>query len=155
MILDVWDNRVIDIVNLGEEFHKESLYSKELGMTYSSLHAYNTLFGAIHDPNSAIMVDYTDNVLNGAAIVQKVREYHDEYMGYLSKFYVNPKSRQSRSGFRLFQDCVDWFDKNDCKISFCTATADVGRNDAFVRLAEKFGYVSDGTGILRRKRIIT
>ena len=149
MILDKWDHRVHDLIKAGETFASESSY----GIKFSPQNTLNTLWQMFNDPDTTILLDYSDDILNGFAIVQRTNEFHEEYFGYLSKFYVMPDRRRvTRAGKNLTKLAVDWFDSNECYISFATATAEIGRDPAFCRLLSLYGYIATGTGVLIRKR---
>lgn len=149
MIVDKWDNTILDVVNLAESFLNESNYP----ITFNTDNTVNYLYGIYLNPESDLIVVYTsDNKLAGAAIVQKVNEFHTEYFGYLSKFYIHPNYRKTKMPFRLMIECVNWFDKHDCIVSFSTATAGIGKDESFIKLANRYGFIQSNTGILTRKK---
>lgn len=148
MIVDAWDHRISDVAKAISTFVKESMYPIE----YSEYNTLHTLMSMYNDLNTDILVDYSDGVLNGFAIVQRTDEFHNEYFGYLSKFYILPDRRGARAAFRLAGECVRWFDEKGCVVSFATATAGIGKDDVFIKLFSRFGYTANETGILTRKQ---
>jgi len=148
MIVDTWDYRISDVAKAISTFVSESMYP----IVYSEYNTLSTLHSMFNDIDTDILVDYSDDVFNGFAIVQRTDEFHDEYFGYLSKFYILPDRRNARAAFRLANEVVQWFDHKECVVSFATATAGIGRDDAFVKLLSRFGYAVNPTGILIRKQ---
>lgn len=148
MIVENWDHRISDIAKAISTFIEESDYP----IQYSQHNTLMTLQNIVTDIDSDIVVDYTNDVLNGFAIVQRTDEYHEEYFGYLNKFYILPEKRITRAPFRLLGECIKWFDKQDCVVSFATATAGIGKDDAFIKLMSRFGYAPTSTGMLTRKQ---
>jgi GNAT superfamily N-acetyltransferase len=148
MIVDAWDHRISDVAKACSIFVKESMYPIE----YNEYNTLNTLHSMFNDLDTDILVDYSDDVLNGFAIVQRTDEFHTEYFGYLGKFYILPDRRGARAAFRLAGEVVNWFDQKGCVVSFATATAGIGKDDAFIKLLSRFGYTANETGILTRKK---
>lgn len=148
MIVDTWDHRISDIANACRLFIEESDYP----IIYSDSNTLSTLWRMFSDPDTGLFVDYTDGKLNGFAITHRVDEFHEQFFGYLSKFYVLPDRRGSRAGFRLMDEVTEWFDFRDCVVSFATATAGIGKDDAFIKLMQRFGYTQTQTGMLIRKQ---
>ena len=148
MIVDSWDYRISDIAKACRTFVNESIYPIE----YSEYNTMNTLLGMYEDLDTGLLVDYSDNVFNGFAIVQRTDEFHTQYFGYLSKFYILPDRRGAKAAFRLMQEAVEWFDAKQCVVSFATATAGIGRDGPFIKLISRFGYTATETGILIRNQ---
>jgi len=148
MIVDAWDYRISDIAKAISTFVKESMYPIE----YSEYNTLNTLMSMYNDIDTGLLVDYSDNVFNGFAIVQRTDEFHEQYFGYLSKFYVLPDRRSARAAIRLAEEAVQWFDDKSCVVSFATATAGIGRDEAFIRLMSRVGYAASETGMLTRNQ---
>lgn len=148
MIVDTWDHRISDIAKAISTFVKESVYP----IQYNEENTLNTLYIIHNDIDTDIIVDYTDNILNGFCIVQRTDEYHTEYFGYMNKFFVLPSKRTTRVPFRLLGEAVKWFDTKGCVVSFATATAGIGKDAAFIKLLSRFDYETTPTGILIRKQ---
>lgn len=146
-IVDAWDYRITDIAKAGKVFIEESAYN----LTYSEQNTLNALYAAFLDTDAALLVDYTDDVINGFAHVQRMNEGHVEYLGYLNKFYVLPDRRHTRAGVRLVELACEWFDNKDCEMSFANAMARIGRDAAFIRLMKLFGYEETNGGTLIRR----
>lgn len=148
MIVENWDHRISDIAKAISTFIEESEYP----IKYSQYNTLTTLQNTVTDIDSDILVDYTDNVLNGFAVVQRTDEYHEEYFGYLNKFYILADKRTTRAPFRLIGEVTKWFDDQNCVQSFATATAGIGKDNAFIKLMSRFGYTATPTGMLIRKQ---
>jgi GNAT superfamily N-acetyltransferase len=148
MIVDAWDHRISDIAKAISIFIQETEYN----ISYSDHNTMLTLWSMFNDPDTALLVDYTDTELNGFAIVQRTDEFHEQYFGYLSKFYILPNRRQTRSAFRLMDLVVEWFDYRDCVVSFATATAGIKNDEAFIKLLSRYRYTVSNTGMLIRKQ---
>lgn len=148
MKVDAWDSRISDIAKACNIFINESDYP----IKYSDTNTTETLWLMFNDFDTGLLVDYTEDTFNGFSIVSKTNEFHEEYFGYLNKFYVLPNRRNTRAAFKLIAEAVKWFDDNECVVSFATATAGIGNDKAFIKLLTKFGYTVTTTGILTRKR---
>lgn len=147
MIVDTWDHRISDIARACSLFINESNYP----IDYSDENTQYTLWSMFSDVDTALLVNYTDDVFNGFAIVQRTDEFHKQYFGYLSKFYILPERRKTRAALLLMQEAVDWFDTK-CVVSFATATAGIGNDEGFIKLCKKFDYTQTQTGMLVRKQ---
>lgn len=148
MKVEHWTITISDIAHGIHTFIEETDYP----IKYNAENTSRTLWSMYNDPDTALLCDYSEDVFNGFSIIQKTNEFHNEYFGYLSKFYIMPSRRKSRAVFRLMQEAVDWFDENNCVQSFATATAGVGKDESFIKLLRKFGYVQTTTGMLIRKQ---
>lgn len=148
MIVTTWDHRITDVCNLAEIFSLESHYNT----IYNESNTLNTLYNIIQSGDADLIVDYTDSILNGAAIVSRSNDFHSEYFGYMNKFYILPDRRLTKAPVRLMREVVKWFDENNCDYAFSSATAGINRDKAFIKLCNRYGFVQDDSGILVRKR---
>ena len=151
MILDKWDFRVADVVEVGKTFMNESNYN----LTFSEKRMLDALYCVILDSDGDIIVDYNDNVLNGFAVLQRTDECHEEYLGYLNKFYVRPEKRLTKTSIRLMKEVTAWFDDKECVYSFANSMAMIGHDEAFIKLMEKFNYIETPYGGLIRGNDMT
>lgn len=147
MIIQTWDSNIANVITCIKEFVEETNYPIE----FNQQNTLNTLWAMYQDPETEIIVDYTDNgECTGFVIVQKTNEFHTEYFGYVSKFYVRKQYRQTRASYRLAQEMVDWFDEH-CTVAFATDTANIHNRDSFSKLLTKFGFSPNQTGTLIRQ----
>ena len=147
MIVDAWDSRITDIANAGKLFIEESEYP----LTYSHVNTLDALWNAFNDPDTALLVDYSENIFNGFAVVQRTDECHKEYLGYINKLYVIPDRRHTSAGKRLVELATEWFDNRACILSFANSMAMIGRDAGFIRLMKGFNYKETSSGTLIRK----
>ena len=147
MILPEWDTRIYDVVDACSKFCDEADYP----LTFSRTNTLFSLYYVFKDPNAAIIVDYTEDVLNGFAILQRTNEAHEEYLGYINKFYVVPSRRHTRAAYRLMDVIVEWFDNKECILSFANSMARIGKDRAFIKLLSRFNYEATDTGTFIRK----
>lgn len=149
MLVKEWNGIVTQIANLARVFIEESSYN----LTYSEENTTRTLYQFINHPNVAILAVLRENEVAGFSILSRDNEFHNEYFGYLIKFYVSPKHRGKGVGRELMQETVDWFDSTDCINSFATASANIGQDQLFRNLLKKFGYSQDGEQLIREKNV--
>ena len=143
-----WDYRVADLLQLAESFTKETKYP----ITYSPEGATEYLWRLLNDPNTSVFIDYFNDICTGGIIVYRANQFQHEYFGYVLKMYVHPKFRRTGASRRLMQEAVQWFDENDCVVSFETAIAGIGEDKLYINLLKKFGYVPEGTAFIRYRR---
>ena len=122
-------------------------------VTYNEENTLNTLSNYIENGDSDVLVVYNakGRVL-GFALVARTNEGHNEYFGYLVKFYIAPESRKSRAAVHLMRAVQEWFRHHKCVACFATATAGIGRDDAFVKLMKKFKYEEIGPTMMREEK---
>lgn len=147
-MLLLWDARVSDFLKLAEAFISETQYP----ITYSEKNSIDYLYRLILDPDSAVFVQYEQGEMSGLIICSREKEFQNEYFGYVSKMYVLPKFRGTRTGRALLEDACEWFDLMDCALSFATATAAIGQDKLYINLLSKFGYVPHGTVLIRQRK---
>jgi GNAT superfamily N-acetyltransferase len=147
-MLLLWDARVRDFLKLAEAFISETQYP----ITYNETQATDYLYLLLNDPNSAVFVQYQEDKMAGLLICSRSKEFQNEYFGYVSKMYVLPEFRGTRTGRALLEDACEWFDLMDCALSFATATAAIGQDKLYINLLSKFGYVPHGTVLIRQRK---
>jgi len=145
MILDAWDYRVSDILSVAEEFITESHYP----ITYNQTNVLGHLQDVLLNPNADILLHYEGDELAGGAIVARGKEFHTEYFGYMTKFFISKKFRGTGASRKLMQEVIDWFDTHECVVSFCSGTANLGLNKSFDNLVRKYGYEDCGQTLMR------
>lgn len=139
-------SQVADFLAAMETFSLETDYD----LTYDPEGAHAYTWQLLGNDETAIFVNYDDDVIRGFAIVHKDKEFQKEYIGFLSKFYILPTGRKTKASRELMQEVVQWFDKSNCVYSFATATANIGQDTLFINLLKKFGYKMVGTALIRK-----
>jgi GNAT superfamily N-acetyltransferase len=147
-MLLLWDARVHEFLKLVQAFIAETDYP----ITYSEKDSKEYLWSLINNPDTAVFVHYEQDEMAGMMIVTRANEFHNEYFGYISKMYVLPKFRGTRTGRALLEDACEWFDLMDCALSFGTATAAIGQDQLYINLLGKFGFVLQGTVLIRQRK---
>lgn len=142
-----WDARVHDFLKVVEAFINESEYP----ITYSGKNSTEYTWALLNDPDTGVFVQYQDDKIAGMLICHRANEFHNEYFGYISKMYVMPEFRGTRTGRALLEDACEWFDLTECVLSFATATAGIGQDKLYINLLGKFGFKLHG-GVLIRQR---
>ncbi len=125
---------------MAERFVRES----DLPFTFDLEITHRTLFNAIRNPHSILLVDWDeeDDVICGGILGSVARDFCKESAGYVTKMYVEPEFR----GLGTARELVEGFEiaakRLGASIVFASATAGMGeRVEAlYVRLFEKFGY---------------
>lgn len=145
MILDKWDHRVFDVINLLIEFGKESNVNLYTGSRSQEEKMLNDLWRIFNDPEADILISYTNGKPAGFAIVYYDTMFTDEAgLGIVGKFYVHPEHRGSGIGRELCEDVCNWFDKIGAIDSYVTSTAGIGQNKQFENLFAKYGFEQVG-----------
>jgi GNAT superfamily N-acetyltransferase len=148
MIVNKFDPIIINqLENIVYNFIEESSYN----ISYNKFNTIDYLSNIINDYNSDLIVVYSDDNIAGFSIVSRSNEFHNEYFGYLIKFYILPKYRKTKAARTLIEESVIWFDEQNCVQSFATATARVGQDKLFINLLKKFGYTQETTCLVRNK----
>lgn len=146
MILTNYSWHVNDILVIAEEYIAESQhpysYSREASLDY--------IFHLINDINSAIFLIYNDKEeLEGGAIAHSTIEFQEQYTGMISKFYIRKPYRGTNAGRKLMKEVTDWFDVNDCILSFSSPAANIGADQLYINLLRKFGFTNQGRALVR------
>lgn len=138
---------VNDILEGTEKFVNES----GLPVTFSRSNALEHITLLLNHPDVEAILSYKDGKLAGFAGIRRYNDAHHEYLGDVMKLYVMPEFRGKGIGRELFSEIVEWFDDNDCVISFVEGAAAIGNDKMFANLAGKFGYKPLGTCLARLK----
>lgn len=137
-----------DLLPLINEFMAESQWA----WTYNPRNSLGTILNYTTNPETDIIIVKTgDHVLCGFAMLAWEKDFSDERIGYVSKFYISEKFRKTKAGRMLAQACCAWFDYNNCKASFATSTANIGEHNAFNNLMAKYGFKPCGDTLARSK----
>lgn len=131
------DDELDLIVDITEGINGESSY----GFTFNRENARNFLWQFIAVPEFDIIVAEVGGELVGGVLICESKEFHDEPLCYVCKFWVLPGARSTRAGAKLAEAMVDWAREHKCTDIFVTATAglDAKNQRAFIWLMQKFG----------------
>lgn len=143
-----WDYRVSDFLGAAETFINETTYP----VTYNPKGSLDYLWHLVNDPDTGIFVHYVEDKFAGLIICHRDKEFQNEYFGYVSKMYVLPDFRGTGTGRALLAEAVDWFDRNECVLSFATATASIGQDQRYINLLAKYDFVPHGTVLIRKRK---
>lgn len=132
---------------LGEEFIKESKW----GFTFDKEVCQNQMMGYMLSDSAAIIAVKVDGILAGGAILMAQQDLCLEKLGYIHKFYISPTYRRTLAARSLTRKCTEWFDLQDCFISFTTATGHVDQASicAYTNLMSKYDYSLCGPTLCR------
>ena len=129
-------------------FIEESKY----GWSYSHIAAEATWREYLAHEEICVFIALDGDVIAGGFTATYGREFTNEIIGYVMKFYVMPNYRSTRTAILLAAKLVEWFDMHSCIDSFSTSTAEI--NDlserAYVKLLARQGYVEIGPTLIRR-----
>ena len=127
---------------LAREFIEESQY----GWTYYDLAARTRFEWLIKDEACDVIVVDGENELAGLAIVSCERDFMQELLGYISKFYVKPKYRGTGVGRLLVDEVSKWLHTKGCQSAFFTAAGNISveKDKMMANLFKKFGYKEQG-----------
>jgi len=145
-----WEYRVSELLELVKRFNDETSYP----ITYSCSSATDYVWRLVNDPLTAIFLHYEGRALAGCIIVHADKEFSNEYFGYISKMYVLPEYRGTKTARSLLKEACDWFDERECVLSFATATAGVGKDRLYINLLGKFGFAVQGMVLIRKGKTV-
>lgn len=140
-----WDYHVSSFLEALEVYINEIPYP----ITYSEKEATAYTWQLLNHPDSAIIVHLEDDKVVGGAVVMRNKEFYNEYFGYMTKFYVLPEWRGTHVARKVMKEVTDWFDENQCVVSFCTPSG-VAHDKVFSNLVTKFGYRPSGPSLTRK-----
>lgn len=152
-ILDAWDHRVADVIDLIHLYGMEQLSLGYYQGTYSRENSIRTIYEHWQDPRSDIIIIYDDDVIVGCAQVQYFFDHCVEFIGNLSLFYIQPSRRGTQAGRLLRDACISWFDDKGCVISVAQDVAHIGEQGRFANLLKKRGYEELGPVLIRRHTV--
>lgn len=141
-----WDYHVSSFLQAVEKYISEVPYP----YTYSEPLAIQQTWQLLNHPDSAIIVHLEDDKVVGGCTVTRNREFWEEYSGTISQFYVLPEWRGTHVSRKVIQEAVDWFDENNCVISFAGSHAGNHRDKLFTNLLLKYGFTQQGTLLVRK-----
>ena len=134
-----------DILPLVAEFAEES----DWGFTYNKENSIKILNNYLNHPGADVVLCYYGHMPIGVATVAADQEYHDELIGYVSKFYIAKAGRRLGAGRKLNEFLNEWFKEQGCVVSFSTGTAKVPEQGvAFNNLFKRSGYESCGEALV-------
>lgn len=127
-----------------------ALYSTEsgYGWTVNPYIARITLTGQLEYEDAATWVTQDAQGLTGVVTAVHVRDYCDQRVGHVEKFYVSPRARGTGAGRALALAMVQWFDAQQCWHSFASATGLPG-DARFANLLGRYGYTAAGAAMVR------
>lgn len=138
-----------DLLIQVEEFINESDYP----LSYNVQSSTQFIINLLRDPTCEIMLVYKDGVPAGFGIVGYDTEFHNERIGYVLKFYIRKFFRGTPVSRILSVTLSDWFDNNECVVSFVTSTAAIGEDQLFKNLMGKVNYTPVGEVLKRNKHV--
>lgn len=152
MLLNSWDSRAYDVLELLIEFGKESNVNYYTGTHQQEDKAFNDIWRIYNDPDSAILLEYQDDRPAGFAIVFCDKLFTDAHgIGIVGKFYIRKECRRTHAGRNLCEQVTQWFDSVGVQDSFVTSTAGINENKQFENLFRKYGYNQVGIAMKRIK----
>lgn len=98
-----------------------------------------------------MFIAYMDGSIIGYCIISRYREHVKQYFGIVNILYVSPSYRGTEAGRGLIKAATEWFDTNDCSMSYANSTSIIGRDKIFENMTKKFGYESFGSVMMRKK----
>jgi L-amino acid N-acyltransferase YncA len=136
------------ILPLMQDFAEESAW----GFTYNAQNAVVLLYNYMTSPETSVLIVRRNSEVVGWAMLAYDNEFHNERVGYLSKFYIAKAARGTTAARMLAHAATHWFDSMNCHESFATATAQIeSEGNAFSNLLSKFGYRESGATLSRRR----
>ncbi len=143
---------IYDIANLctlAQQFVIENKWD----YTFSKENAERSFYNYMFSGETDVFVCDLDGVLVGFALVAIDVDFHNEKMGYVSKFYVCKEHRGKSIGRKLIEYCCEWFDKHGCVTSHATETGNIGENKLFSNLLKKYRYKFCGESLVRELNV--
>lgn len=129
------------ILSLSEAFIHES----DWGLSFDRDHAWGRIWSHIHDDSTDYVTAWDGDLLAGVCHVGTDRDYTQETLGYVIKFYVMPEHRGTPVSRALMSAAMEWFEARDCRFVFATSTAGVGASgQLYKNMMGKFGFADCG-----------
>lgn len=141
-----WNYLISSVLQGAEQYISELPYPH----TYSESNSLQYINQMINHPDSAVLVHVEQDKAVGACVVNRSRDFWEEYSGNILHFYVIPEYRKTGVGRSIIKEAVQWFDEHECNVSFAGAHAGIGQDKLFVNLLSKFGYESRGSLLIRK-----
>lgn len=130
------------LLGLAHEFTDESQYGWHF---YES--AARTRFEAhIREEYTDVLVGVVNGRVVGLVILSWDRDFTEEAVAYVVKFYVRPEARGCGISRKLVDAILDWSQTHKCKHVFASSTANIdGKKDQmFINLFAKKGFKQQG-----------
>lgn len=126
-----------ELLALAKQFLTESNW----GWTFNEDNAIKSFYTNIVLPECDVLQikDDKGEVL-GCVMVSIENDFQDENVGDIQEFYIKPEARGTGAGRELLKAACDWFDDNKCVNVFVKATANIGKDAAFVNLFKKYNF---------------
>lgn len=124
------------LIEIAEQFLNESNWD----WTFNKENAVKTFYTSIMHPECDTIVSEKDGKIEGLCIVSYEQDFTDEKIGDIVEYYVTPEGRGTGLSRELLQGVCEWFDGYECKNVFVKATANIGKDAAFINLFNKFGF---------------
>lgn len=136
-----------ELLALAREFIAESNY----GWTFHREIAESTFRRDIDHEQTDVLVVDADGQIAGCAIVAHDRDFVEQRLGFIVKFFIRQAHRGTAAGRLLAAGCVEWLKEKLCWAAFVTATANIGaaQDRQFANLFAKFGFVACGPTLMR------
>ena len=126
----------VPLCNMARRFVGET----NLPVTFDEELTRQTLWGAINDEGSILLVADHDGVLTGAIMGYMERDFCKEYSAYITKLYIEKEFR----GLKVSMDLIRAFEieTKEAVLLFTSATAGMGERveKMYVHLFEHAGY---------------
>lgn len=135
------------LLDIAREFIAEAQY----GWTYSKEISEYTYRSRMASDETDVLVGVENGELVSCAVVAHDREFVEQRLGYVIKFYVRAKYRGTIAGRALALACHEWFREHLVWAAFVTATANIGaaQDRQFANLFKKFGFVECGPTMMK------
>jgi len=129
---------IAEIIVVFKEFIEESSWD----LSFDEKSSINTLFSFITSDDCEVFYSACKKGrVTGVATVVYDQDFCKERTGYLTKFYIRESGRKTKASRELIKTCVNWWELNDCKYSYATATASIkGQSNLFENLLSKFNF---------------
>ena len=136
---------ILPLLKIVKAFIDESNW----GWKFNEENSLKILYNYMNSDESCVLVPVDRNIV-GFATIAFDDEFHDERLGYISKFYVTKEARGTGAGRALIAACDAWFKANKCDSAFATSTANIGEGALFKNLLFKNGYAVAGESLTRK-----
>lgn len=133
------DEEDIDLSATVKAFESMSIESN-YGVTFSVRNTVNYVCNVVYSPEHKLISVYDKDVLCGVAVCARSNDLQEEYVGFVTKFYVLPRYRGTMTSRLLAAECTKWFMNNACIYSFVDSSAEIGNPGLLPNVFGKFGW---------------